>query len=117
MRNYYYRATICNLPEIPTDNRLALGVKCASCLIKNQKGWIGNQRPSDCQPLLLPTRKVLGILLEQRIEAPRQALYELVGTGQTCGLRPGIRVIAERFGVNPSTVQRIGRPFDGARMA
>ena len=86
MRNYYYRATICNLPEIPTDNRLALGVKCASCLIKNQKRWIGNQRPSDCQPLFLPTRKVLGILLEQRIEAPRQALYELVGTGQTCGL-------------------------------
>jgi hypothetical protein len=28
--------------------------------------------------------------------------------------RPGIRVIAERFGVNPSTVQRISRPFDGA---
>jgi DNA-binding Lrp family transcriptional regulator len=28
--------------------------------------------------------------------------------------RPGIRVIAERFGVNPSTVQRIKRPFDGA---
>ena len=26
--------------------------------------------------------------------------------------RPGIRVIAERFGVNPSTVQRISRPFD-----
>ena len=25
--------------------------------------------------------------------------------------RPGIRVIAERFGVNPSTVQRISRPF------
>src|SRR6476469_3048552 len=28
--------------------------------------------------------------------------------------RPGIRVIAERLGVNPSTVQRISRPFDGA---
>ena len=28
--------------------------------------------------------------------------------------RPGIRVIAERLGVNPSTVQRINRPFDGA---
>ena len=27
--------------------------------------------------------------------------------------RPGIRVIAERFGVNPSTVQRISRPFGG----
>jgi DNA invertase Pin-like site-specific DNA recombinase len=31
--------------------------------------------------------------------------------------RPGIRVIAERFSVNPSTVQRISRPFDGASVA
>ena len=31
--------------------------------------------------------------------------------------RPGIRVIAERFGVNSSTVQRISRPFDGASVA
>ena len=31
--------------------------------------------------------------------------------------RPGIRVIAERFGVNPSTVQHISRPFDGASVA
>ena len=26
--------------------------------------------------------------------------------------RPGVRVIAKRFGVNPGTVQRISRPFD-----
>ena len=31
--------------------------------------------------------------------------------------RPGIRVIAERFGINPSTVQRISRLFDGASVA
>ena len=31
--------------------------------------------------------------------------------------RPGIRVIAERFGVNPSTVQRISRPFAAANLA
>ena len=31
--------------------------------------------------------------------------------------RPGIRVIAERLGVNPSTVQRISRPFDSASVA
>jgi hypothetical protein len=31
--------------------------------------------------------------------------------------RPGMRVIAERLGVNPSTVQRISRPFDGASVA
>ena len=27
--------------------------------------------------------------------------------------RPGVRKIAEQFGVDPSTVQRISRPFDG----
>jgi hypothetical protein len=26
--------------------------------------------------------------------------------------RPGVRVIAEQFGVNPGTVQRISRPFE-----
>jgi DNA invertase Pin-like site-specific DNA recombinase len=33
--------------------------------------------------------------------------------------RPGVRKIAERFGVDPSTVQRISRPFDdgAARVA
>jgi hypothetical protein len=28
--------------------------------------------------------------------------------------RPGVRKIAERFGVDPGTVQRINRPFEGA---
>jgi hypothetical protein len=28
--------------------------------------------------------------------------------------RPGVRVIAKRFGVDAGTVQRISRPFDGA---
>jgi DNA invertase Pin-like site-specific DNA recombinase len=28
--------------------------------------------------------------------------------------RPGVRVIAKRFGVNPGTVQRISRPFSEA---
>ena len=31
--------------------------------------------------------------------------------------RPGVRVIAKQFGVNPGTVQRISRPFDGASAA
>ena len=29
----------------------------------------------------------------------------------------GVRKIAARFGVNPGTVQRISRPFDGAGVA
>jgi len=36
---------------------------------------------------------------------------------QQCGKIPPERVIAERFGVNPSTVQRISRPFDVASVA
>jgi hypothetical protein len=28
-----------------------------------------------------------------------------------------VRVIAKRFGVDPGTVQRISRPFDGASVA
>jgi hypothetical protein len=31
--------------------------------------------------------------------------------------RPGVRVIAKRFGVDPRTVQRISRPFDAASAA
>ena len=31
--------------------------------------------------------------------------------------RPGVRVIAKQFGVDPGTVQRINRPFDGANVA
>jgi DNA invertase Pin-like site-specific DNA recombinase len=44
--------------------------------------------------------------LEERI---RKALATTPG-------RPGVRKIAERFGVDPSTVQRISRPFE-ARVA
>ena len=29
----------------------------------------------------------------------------------------GVRVIAKQFGVDPGTVQRISRPFDGASVA
>ena len=28
--------------------------------------------------------------------------------------RPGVRVIAKQFGVNPGTVQRISRPFEAS---
>jgi hypothetical protein len=31
--------------------------------------------------------------------------------------RPDVRKIAERFGVNPGTVQRISRPFESATAA
>ncbi len=31
--------------------------------------------------------------------------------------RPGVRVIAKQFGINPGTVQRLSRPFDGVGVA
>jgi hypothetical protein len=43
-------------------------------------------------------------------EAIRKALS---GPGRT----EGVRKIAARFGVDPGTVQRISRPFDGASVA
>jgi DNA invertase Pin-like site-specific DNA recombinase len=36
---------------------------------------------------------------------------------KTPGRTEGVRKIAKRFGVDPGTVQRIGRPFDGASAA
>jgi DNA invertase Pin-like site-specific DNA recombinase len=45
--------------------------------------------------------------LEARIQAALKA------PGRT----EGVRKIAKRFGVDPSTVQRISRPFDGASEA
>ena len=45
--------------------------------------------------------------------SPGQLFHRSLATLATPG-RPGIRVIAERLGVNPSTVQRISRHFDGA---
>jgi hypothetical protein len=46
-------------------------------------------------------RPSVALTLEKRI---REALV-------TPG-RPGVRIIAKRFGVDPGTVQRISRPFD-----
>jgi DNA invertase Pin-like site-specific DNA recombinase len=31
--------------------------------------------------------------------------------------RPGVRKIAEQFGISPGTVQRISRPFEGGSVA
>ena len=41
----------------------------------------------------------------------------ILGALKAPGRTEGVRKIAARFGVNASTVQRIGRPFDGAGVA
>jgi hypothetical protein len=38
----------------------------------------------------------------------------MAGKRNCCGGTEGVRKIAARFGVDPSTVQRINRPFDAS---
>jgi DNA-binding transcriptional regulator YhcF (GntR family) len=40
------------------------------------------------------------------------ALEKRIGEALATPGRPGVRVIANQFGVNPGTVQRISRPFE-----
>jgi Resolvase, N terminal domain len=61
-----------------------------------------------------PAGKAMFQMMGVFAEFERAMIAERVRAGLG---RPGIRVIAERFGVNPSTVQRISRPFDGASVA
>ena len=64
-------------------------------------------------------RHKLGICCFKRLGRPpiAPALEKRIREALATPGRPGIRVIAERLGVNPSTVQRISRPFDGASVA
>src|SRR5262249_14299161 len=43
-----------------------------------------------------------------------RAVAQRVGVGPGGSWRPGVRVIAKQFGVDPGTVQRISRPFAAA---
>jgi hypothetical protein len=58
---------------------------------------------------------------EPRDQAARRISADLEGqilaALRTPGRAEGVRKIAERFGVDPSTVQRISRPLDGASAA
>ena len=44
----------------------------------------------------------------------RAQVAQRVGVGPGGSWRPGVRVIAKQFGVDPATVQRISRPFAAA---
>jgi hypothetical protein len=44
----------------------------------------------------------------------RAQVAQRVGVGPGGSWRPGVRVIAKQFGVDPGTVQRISRPFAAA---
>jgi DNA-binding MarR family transcriptional regulator len=69
--------------------------------------WRRQKRPQK------PQKRFLRLGRSQIAPALEKRILEALATRG----RPGIRVIAERFGVNPSTVQRISRPFDGASVA
>ena len=47
----------------------------------------------------------------------RTQVAQRVEVGPGGSWRPGVRVIAKQFGVNPGTVQRISRPFAAASVA
>jgi DNA invertase Pin-like site-specific DNA recombinase len=51
----------------------------------------------------------------KRLGRPRMApeLEQRIRKALAIPGRPGVRVIAKRFGVDPGTVQRISRPFEG----
>jgi len=49
---------------------------------------------------------------ENRLRAGKRIHEALATPG-----RPGVRVIAKRFGVDPGTVQRISRPFEAGAVA
>jgi DNA invertase Pin-like site-specific DNA recombinase len=53
-----------------------------------------------------PCRPPIAAALEKRI-------HEALATPG----RPGVRIIAKQFGVNPGTVQRISRPFERDALA
>jgi hypothetical protein len=53
----------------------------------------------------------------KQLGRPRIAPDLEVAALKAPGRTDGVRKIAARFGVDPSTVQRISRPFDGAGVA
>jgi hypothetical protein len=59
-------------------------------------------------------RRIQGGGAGQRLGRPRIApeLEERIRKALTTPGRPGVRKIAERFGVDSGTVQRISRPFE-----
>jgi hypothetical protein len=58
---------------------------------------------------------VLAIPLARRAAAT--ALEKRIREALAAPGRPGVRVIAKQFGVDPGTVQRISRPFAAASVA
>ena len=63
-----------------------------------------------CAPLALGSLNDVALVA---FDLEKLILAALKASGRT----EGVRKIAARFGVNPSTVQRIGRPFDAASVA
>jgi DNA invertase Pin-like site-specific DNA recombinase len=68
--------------------------------------------------------QMMGVFAEARAEGKRlgrpnmpQAKEDAIRAALAQPGRPGVRKIAERFGVSPSTVQLISRPFDDASAA
>src|SRR3954471_2053333 len=65
---------------------LALRVEVAGGFIQNEDLRRCENRPRDCEPLLLPTRQLDAALADERVIALRQAHDELVGVGTARGV-------------------------------
>ena len=86
VRHDHHGPPACHVREVGVDQRLALGIERASGLIQDQDARVVDQGASDRQPLALAAGQIGGALLDHRFVAVRQALDELRGSSQPCGM-------------------------------
>lgn len=67
------------------DGSIRFGINSRSGIVQNQNLWFFQQSAGDTKPLLLTTRDVASALLDIGIVLVREALNELICTGQAAG--------------------------------
>ena len=97
MRNDDDGAPLGDLAQVLPDDRLAVGIERAGGLVENEQSRIGDERARNGEALLLPARKIGGILLEHRLEATGKPLDEFLGAGNARGRRQSPRCVASGF--------------------
>src|SRR6185369_916315 len=69
-----HRSSCRNLAEVLTNDRLAVRVERAGCLVENEEFRVGDERSGDCQTLFLTARQVRGVFFQHRVETTRKPL-------------------------------------------
>ena len=72
--------------QIRIDDRFALGIESAGCLVEDQDSRVADQRTGDRQALALPARQIGGTFLNMGLVPARQVFDELLRAGQPCGV-------------------------------